>query len=403
MAFDFQAVKERLSITAVFSSDGHELKRIGRKFRCLSPFNSEKTPSCYIDDDLGRFKCFSSGSSGDIFDYFMLTRGCEIGPAYQELAQRAGIPTSGDWKDAPRPLPRPRPKIEEEKKIEPISGENLSAWSEGVEFLKNAPSTAIQIATWRGISPETVLDLAAHGKIGSVFMDSNLRRQDIEPGARRIAFPVDALIDGEIKQVAYHIRLKPRPGERKASWRFCPSGVGAWPYILGNVEFAKFLVLVEGQWDAIAVFESLGVKYESLWEDKIAIAAMRGAQNWRLFAEHYLLANATPEQIEAMSKPTPRKKKGEDVVLPSNKIRPELKCLVICDADDAGETWSTGVDDQPGFVQILQAVCGRVYVREPIEGFGKDFNDVLKILAPANSQKQKAQNEDQAQPDLRTP
>lgn len=386
MTYDFQAVKGRLSIADLFSADGHELKRMGRRYRCLSPFNAEKTPSCYVDEDRGRFKCFSSGSSGDIFDYIILTHGCGLEDAYKILAQRAGLSIGGDWVNAPRPVPKPRPKIEEEKPLQAMSGVDLECWNEGVGFLKLSTSTIRKIAEWRGLDEVTVLELAQRGKIGCVELSDYLRRQDPQDGLRRVAFPVEGIIDGEIKQVAYHVRLKPRPGEKKASWRFCPSGVGAWPYILGDVESAKFLFICEGQWDAIAICDSLGIGMEAMFHEEIAIAAMRGAQNWRLFVEHYLLRGLTQDHVKAMAAPKEKL-----------KLRPRLKCLVICDADDAGETWTTGVDDQPSFVQILQAVCGHVYVREPLEGFGKDFNDILKTV----KSKPIIKNENQTPADLR--
>jgi DNA primase len=41
------------------------LKKSGAKFKALSPFNKEKTPSFYVDPTRQMFKCFSSGLVAD--------------------------------------------------------------------------------------------------------------------------------------------------------------------------------------------------------------------------------------------------------------------------------------------------------------------------------------------------
>ncbi|HEV2000628.1 MAG TPA: CHC2 zinc finger domain-containing protein, partial [Xanthobacteraceae bacterium] len=41
------------------------LKKAGREWRGLSPFNPEKTPSFFVNDQKGFYHCFSSGKHGD--------------------------------------------------------------------------------------------------------------------------------------------------------------------------------------------------------------------------------------------------------------------------------------------------------------------------------------------------
>jgi len=353
VTYDFPAVKARIDLETLFREDGHELKRVGGKWRCKSPFNRERTPSCYIDPDRGRFKCFSSGSSGDIFDYFMQSRGCDREAAYAELARRAGV--ISDASGNARPLaPVKMREPEPEKVLVPMTGDDAARWHEGVEKLILSQSTRAHIARWRGLSEQAVFDLAYHGRVGNPLMPAWVRRQDAAEGDRRVSFPVEAMIDGHLQLVAFHMRLKPREPGARASWRFVPSGVGAWPYILGDALTAKLLVICEGQWDAMAIFDAMGVTYAQLLEEKVAICAMRGAANWRLFAEHFLLARG------------PR--------------RSGTSALVICDADQAGEEWTTPSNDEPGFVAVLKEVCGHVAVREPAEGTGKDLNDVWKLV-----------------------
>ena len=73
------------------------LKKAGAKFKALSPFNKEKTPSFYVDPAKQMFKCFSSGHGGDVFKFLMLMENMAFPEAIRRLAQKAGIviPESG--------------------------------------------------------------------------------------------------------------------------------------------------------------------------------------------------------------------------------------------------------------------------------------------------------------------
>jgi DNA primase len=73
------------------------LKKSGAKFKALSPFQKEKTPSFYVDPGKQMFKCFSSGHGGDVFKFLMLMENMTFPEAIRRLAQRTGIviPESG--------------------------------------------------------------------------------------------------------------------------------------------------------------------------------------------------------------------------------------------------------------------------------------------------------------------
>ena len=68
-----------------------QLRRVGTNFRGLSPFKKEKTPSFYVHPDKQFFKCFSSGSGGDVFRFIMMTEGLDFPAAVRRLAERAGV------------------------------------------------------------------------------------------------------------------------------------------------------------------------------------------------------------------------------------------------------------------------------------------------------------------------
>ena len=68
------------------------LKRAGREWSGLSPFNQERTPSFFVNDQKGFFHDFSSGKHGDIFTFTMETEGVTFPEAVERLAALAGLP-----------------------------------------------------------------------------------------------------------------------------------------------------------------------------------------------------------------------------------------------------------------------------------------------------------------------
>ena len=69
-----------------------KLKKAGREWKGLSPFNQEKTPSFFVNDQKQAWFDFSSGRNGSIFDFVMLTEGVTFPEAVERLAAMAGLP-----------------------------------------------------------------------------------------------------------------------------------------------------------------------------------------------------------------------------------------------------------------------------------------------------------------------
>src|SRR5580700_480653 len=69
-----------------------KLKKAGREWRGLSPFNQEKTPSFFVNDQKQAWFDFSSGKNGTIFDFVMMTEGLGFPEAVERLASQAGMP-----------------------------------------------------------------------------------------------------------------------------------------------------------------------------------------------------------------------------------------------------------------------------------------------------------------------
>src|ERR671935_997181 len=68
-----------------------KLVKSGREWKGLSPFNQEKTPSFFVNDQKQAWFDFSSGKNGSIFDFIMLTEGVTFPEAVERLASLAGV------------------------------------------------------------------------------------------------------------------------------------------------------------------------------------------------------------------------------------------------------------------------------------------------------------------------
>ena len=83
-------IKLRLKVSQVVGKSV-QLKKRGKEFIGLSPFNNEKSPSFTVNDEKEFYHCFSSGEHGNIFDFLMKTKSIGFGEAVKILAGEAGM------------------------------------------------------------------------------------------------------------------------------------------------------------------------------------------------------------------------------------------------------------------------------------------------------------------------
>ncbi|HXN67727.1 MAG TPA: DNA primase, partial [Bradyrhizobium sp.] len=79
-----------------------KLKKAGREWKGLSPFQQEKSPSFTVNDQKGFYHDFSSGKHGDIISFLMETEGVGFTEAVERLAAMAGLPLPAATPDAAR-------------------------------------------------------------------------------------------------------------------------------------------------------------------------------------------------------------------------------------------------------------------------------------------------------------
>ena len=84
-------IRARLPVSEVVGQRV-KLKKQGREWAGLSPFNAEKTPSFFVNDQKGFYHDFSSNKHGDVFNFLMETEGLSFPEAVERLAGMAGLP-----------------------------------------------------------------------------------------------------------------------------------------------------------------------------------------------------------------------------------------------------------------------------------------------------------------------
>ncbi len=83
-------IKSRVRLSDVIGRKV-QLKKRGKDYVGLSPFSNEKTPSFYVHDDRGFYKCFSTQNSGDVFTFLQETERLSFAEAVERLAGYAGL------------------------------------------------------------------------------------------------------------------------------------------------------------------------------------------------------------------------------------------------------------------------------------------------------------------------
>jgi DNA primase len=122
-----------------------QLKKRGREYVGLSPFNREKTPSFTVNDQKGFFHDFSSGKHGDIFGFLMETEGLSFPEAVERLAGLAGLPL-------PEPSDEGRAREQRRQSIDVVL--ELAAKFFEETLASRAATKARAYLADRGIDPE---------------------------------------------------------------------------------------------------------------------------------------------------------------------------------------------------------------------------------------------------------
>jgi DNA primase len=136
-------IKARLPVSDVVRRRV-KLMRSGREWKGLSPFNTEKTPSFFVNDQKMAWFDLSAGKNGNIFDFVMETEGLSFPEAVQRLASDAGLA-----------LPQSSPEAEAQEKRRASLHEVLELAASYFSATLNGPSggKARAYLSERGLGP----------------------------------------------------------------------------------------------------------------------------------------------------------------------------------------------------------------------------------------------------------
>lgn len=99
MSSQIDQVKEATSIVEIIG-ERISVHKAGSYYRALCPFHHESSPSFFIDENLGRYKCFGCGESGDVFNFLQKYENLTFYESLELLAKRAGIELKGYSKNS---------------------------------------------------------------------------------------------------------------------------------------------------------------------------------------------------------------------------------------------------------------------------------------------------------------
>lgn len=87
---DVVRVRDATDLVQIVSSY-LQVKRVGQRWAGLCPFHAEKTPSFYVNGELGFYKCFGCQASGDAITFVREIEHLDFVAAVEWLAAKAGI------------------------------------------------------------------------------------------------------------------------------------------------------------------------------------------------------------------------------------------------------------------------------------------------------------------------
>jgi hypothetical protein len=121
-------LKARLPVSEVVGRTV-QLKREGKEWTGLSPFNQEKTPSFKVNDEKGFYHDFSSGKHGSIFDFVMETEGRTFPEAVEICASIAGValPNGSGSHASARPASAPAKQEQKSEAKKPAPKRTITA------------------------------------------------------------------------------------------------------------------------------------------------------------------------------------------------------------------------------------------------------------------------------------
>ena len=266
-----------------------QLKKRGKDWVGLSPFTNEKTPSFYVHDDRGFYKCFSSQKGGDAITFLMETERLSFAEAVEKLARDYGLELPKQSADEERQYRRRTTLIEwvekacayfEDQLRKPAGAEareylqkrgfGPDAWARHrMGYAPNAWRNLFELLVKEGATPEELIEaglvVKPDDESGDGQAGGSKSRQPWDRFRNRVIFPIT---DTGNRVIAFGARTLEPDGKPKylnsSDSPLFHKGRTLYRYMAAREELAKIkegplsrgLLVTEGYVDAISLAEA---------------------------------------------------------------------------------------------------------------------------------------------------
>jgi hypothetical protein len=181
-------LRSRIPVSAVVGRRVR-LVKAGREMKGLSPFNKERTPSFFVNDQKQFWHDFSSGKHGDVFRFVMETEGRTFPQAVEEIAALAGVSLPETYcsavttPSAPVQVDTARAKaLEREHEQEVIERRRkaLQLWRRSLPAEETIVANYLQARGYCGRIPATVRYLPRNGSYPSALIAAYGMTHEVE-------------------------------------------------------------------------------------------------------------------------------------------------------------------------------------------------------------------------------
>jgi hypothetical protein len=244
-----------------------KLTKAGREWKGLSPFNKERSPSFFVNDQKRFWHDFSSGKHGDVFKFLMEAEGRTFPQAVEDIAAMAGVSLPETYWSSGRTAPAPQPvAVAATVRFEAAEAEYAreaaerlrkarELWSRSLPGETSIAETYLRARGYHGPIPATVRYLPQNGARPPALIAAYGVASEREPGLLSIK-------DTDIVGV-HLIDLRPDGSDRlredgvKHKWTI-GKGVTA-PIVLAPPNDLLGLCIAEGIEDALIAHQATGL------------------------------------------------------------------------------------------------------------------------------------------------
>jgi hypothetical protein len=212
-------LRSRVPVSAVVGRRV-KLRKAGREWKGLSPFNPERTPSFFVNDQKQFWHDFSSGKHGGVFAFVAETEGVGFREAVDRVATMAGMATK--LKDSPPPPPAEPPPREPDAEELQEKGDRLRVaqqlWRRSLSANSTIGEMYLRARGYHAPIPATLRYLPASGVYPPALIAAYGMATEPEPGT--IAIADDAVVGVHL------IKLKPDGSDRLRDDPKCKITIG---------------------------------------------------------------------------------------------------------------------------------------------------------------------------------